>query len=114
MMNSDSHNQDEIKQNGNLNAIVKEQGKRIEQLENLLYQGKEILTLEEAALFLGVTRSQLYKLTHRHVIPYFKPTGKLVYFEKSELLEWVKQNPVKSQSQINTEAKSHMQMLATR
>jgi excisionase family DNA binding protein len=99
---------------GSTEAQLKDAIRRIEQLENLLYQGKEILTLEEAALFLGVTRSQIYKLTHRHVIPYFKPTGKLVYFEKSELLEWIKQCPVKSEAQIEEEAQVALRRLANK
>ena len=56
--------------------------KRVEVLENTLSAGKEVLTLEEAALFMGVTKSSLYKMTHEQTIPYYKPNGKMVYFEK--------------------------------
>ena len=38
--------------------------KRVEVLENTLSAGKEVLTLEEAARFMGVTKSSLYKMTH--------------------------------------------------
>ena len=38
--------------------------KRMAFLENLLIPAKETLTLEEAAVFLGMKRSTLYKMTH--------------------------------------------------
>ena len=34
---------------------------------------------EEAAMFLGISKSALYKMTHNHVIPYFKPNNKMIY-----------------------------------
>jgi excisionase family DNA binding protein len=85
----------------------------VNSLNNLVYQTKEILSLDEAAKFLGCTRSMLYKMTHQRTIPFFKPSGKLVYFEKTELLKWLRQNPVMSQSQIEEEAARHLQKLAT-
>jgi excisionase family DNA binding protein len=97
-----------------LQAVINEMQKRIELLETLAFQAKEVLNLEEAAMFIGVTRSQLYKLTHNHAIPYFKPSGKLVYFERAELINWLRQNPVKSQSQINMEAQTVLQRLSSK
>ena len=51
-------------------------------------------------------------MTHNQVIPYFKPNNKMVYFEKSELLKWLRQNPVASQGQISEEAHAIMRNLA--
>jgi excisionase family DNA binding protein len=103
---------DEIVSSPKLKSLIKEMRDRIEKLENLVFQAKDILNLEEAAMFIGVKRSQLYKLTHSRAIPYFKPSGKLVYFEKSELLDWLKQNPVMSQKQIDLEAKETVSRLS--
>lgn len=80
-------------------------------LENLLIPAKETLTLEEAAVFLGMKRSTLYKMTHEHTIPFYRPNGKMIYFEKSDLLEWVRQNREDSIDEIAEEARLHMQML---
>ena len=55
---------------------------RVNRLENLCYAAKEVLNLEEAATFLGIAKSTLYKMTHLDQIPYFKPSGKLIFFEK--------------------------------
>ena len=62
---------------------------RISVLEDVLCAAKEVLTLEEAAVFMGISRSTLYKMTHNNVIPFYRPNGKLIYFEKSELLAWM-------------------------
>jgi excisionase family DNA binding protein len=53
---------------------------------------KELLSLSEAAAFLGITKSTLYKKTHRKEIPFYKPTGKLIYFLRQDLLNWALRN----------------------
>lgn len=65
---------------------------------------KEVLTLKEASEFLGVSKSQLYKLTRTAAIPHYKPNGKYIYFDRAELIEWVKQNPVKTRKQHELDA----------
>lgn len=37
---------------------------RVNHLEEILHQGKEVLNLDEAAKFIGISRSTLYKMTH--------------------------------------------------
>ena len=86
--------------------------KELENVKNVVYAAKEVLNLEEAALFLGISKSSLYKMTHNQIIPYFKPNNKMVYFEKTELLKWLRQNPVASQAQISEEARAIMRNLA--
>lgn len=49
----------------------------------------ELMTLEETSSFLKVSKSYLYKLTSGKKIPYYKPAGKLIYFLKSEIEQWV-------------------------
>ena len=44
--------------------------KRVEVLENTLSAGKEVLPLEEAARYMGVTKSTLYNMPHEQTIPY--------------------------------------------
>ena len=74
---------------------------RVENLENVLRNGKDVLTLEEASLYTGISRSTLYKLTSAHESPYYKPHGKLILFERKELLAWVRANriPAKDESE---------------
>ena len=56
---------------------------RVARLEDLCFSAKEVLNLEEASAFLGIAKSILYKMTHTNQLPFFKPAGKLIFFEKN-------------------------------
>lgn len=62
--------------------------------EKTLLCNKEILTVKEAAMYMGVKRSYLYTLMRARKLPYYKPTGKLCYFERSELKAWMQRSKV--------------------
>jgi len=47
------------------------------------------LTFKEACGYLGYSPSYLYKLTYKNVIPHYKPTGKMIFFSKNEVDEWI-------------------------
>ena len=64
-----------------------------EDLEKYYIGAKKCLTLQEAANYLGLQRSVLYKMTSDKTIRFFKPNGKMIYFEKDVLDDWVRQNP---------------------
>ena len=49
---------------------------------------KQMLTMSEAAEFLGLEVSGLRMLTHKKLIPYYKPNGKTCYFDPKELKKW--------------------------
>lgn len=93
---------------------VEQLQKRVTDLENVLNVAKDVMNLEEAALFTGMSKSSLYKLTHRQVIPHYKPNGKLIYFEKTELLNWMRQNRISSGSEIGAKAQQKLQELANK
>ena len=98
----------------NLSKQVAELQGRVKSLEQLLHQGKDVLTLEGAAKFMGIARSSLYKMTHEQTIPFYKPNGKMIFFEKSDLLAWVRKNRVSSETEISEEAERIIQRLATK
>lgn len=79
---------------------------RVDELEKAIFQMKNVFSFEEASQFLNLSKSYLYKLTSGNLIPHYKPQGKMLYFEKSELEEWLRQNPVKTKEQLAEEARS--------
>ena len=81
---------------------------RVEELENLVFLSKNVLSFEEASKFLNLSKSYLYKLTSGNLIPHYKPQGKMLYSEKAELEAWLRQNPVKTQAQIEQEAQKYV------
>ena len=54
-------------------------------IQKLNLAEKTILSVEEAACFLNMKPSFLYKITSAKRIKFFKPNGKLIYFQKSDL-----------------------------
>lgn len=63
---------------------------KLNNLENLLKKKDDRpLSFKEACAYLGFAPSYLYKLTYRKVIPHYKPTGKMLFFSKCELDEWI-------------------------
>ena len=93
---------------------VESQEHRIEVLENILHEAKDVLTLEEAALFMGISKSSLYKMTHKNVLPFYRPNGKLIYFEKTELLKWMRQGRTMSEAETQEAAAKKMTELANK
>lgn len=83
-----------------------------EVLKSLVVNAKEVLNFAEAAAFLGLSKSTLYKMTHAHAIPFYKPNNKLVFFERSELMAWLRRGRVASEEEIESEARQVLQRLA--
>ncbi len=50
------------------------------------------LTFKEACTYLGYAPSYLYKLTYKNIVPHYKPTGKIIFFSKNEIDEWIFKN----------------------
>ena len=67
---------------------------------------RNLMTTTEAARYLGLKPSYLYKMMMRRAIPYYKPGGKLCYFAKEDLDAWLKR--VKSQGEIDSEASRYL------
>jgi len=78
-------------------------------IENLLKgQTEKPLTFDEAARYLDVSKSHLYKLTSTNRVPHYKPQGKRLYFAKSELDTWLFRNPVKTETEVEQEADNYI------
>ena len=95
-----------------MTKLIADLQKRVETLEDMLEAGKEVLTVEEAAKFMGMARSSLYKMTSDQTIPFYRPNGKMIFFEKTDLLSWIRKNRVASREEIEEEARLHMQKLS--
>ena len=75
-----------------------------EHIQRMVEENQKPLTFDEACEFLGVSKSLLYKLTHKREIKFSKPSGGKIYFARSDLIEWMLSKPVKTKEQIEEEA----------
>ena len=63
---------------------------KLNTLENLLKKKDDRpLSFKEACAYLGFKPSYLYKIIHTKQIRFYKPSGKMLFFSKCELDEWV-------------------------
>ena len=76
-------------------------------VDKTLFCTKEVLTSDEAARYMGISRSYLYKLTMRKEIPHYKPRGKVVYFNRAELEQWLQSNRVSTTSEVEQKAQAY-------
>ena len=70
-------------------------------------QSEELLTISETAKFLSLTVATIYSKVSRKELPYMK-RGKRLYFSRQELIEYLKQGRIKTNSEINKEAEDYL------
>ena len=89
--------------------MEKEEQKRLADLitANTIFCTKEVLTTRETAQYMGISLSYLYKLTMRHQIPHFKPMGKICYFNRLEIEQWLQNNRVSTEDEISQKAQAY-------
>ena len=80
------------------NNKIYEELAEIKQLIN--HQNLELLDLTQAAEYLKLKPSYIYSLTHQKKIPYYKPNGKRIYFNKVELNKWITESKIKSVGEV--------------
>ena len=66
---------------------------KLNELEKLLKHNHDTpLNFVQAARYLSISHSHLYKMTSQRKIPFHKPSGKYLYFFKHELDAWIRRN----------------------
>jgi len=85
---------------------------KLESIERMLIEQnmlkKDVLSFTEAAIYLEVSHSHLYKLTSSGAIPAYKPNGKKLYFNRQELDQWLQSNKQVSKDEIEQEANDYL------
>jgi excisionase family DNA binding protein len=72
------------------------------------HEEKEPLTIDEAALFTGLCKSTLYKLSHERAIPVHRPrNGRLIFF-RSELMDWIRIGKKSTHAEISEAVDSQL------
>ncbi|WP_066838166.1 helix-turn-helix transcriptional regulator [Rufibacter ruber] len=87
---------------------------RLKKIEDLLLTQKPVLTFDEVASYTGLSKSYLYKLTSRNDIPFYRPNGKQLYFNRQEIDAWLQRNRVKTNFEIDLEASTKATLQKTK
>ena len=68
----------------------------------------EVLTSQEAAIFLNIEKSYLYKLTSAGILPFSKPNGKMIYFSRQDLIKWALSNRKSGNTESDAKAATYL------
>lgn len=70
---------------------------------------KRVLNIDEACEFLGYKKSYIYRLTSMGVLPFSKPNGKKLYFDRDKLERWMLSNS--NETNIEQIAETYIRMV---
>ena len=88
-----------------LPQVVQELNAKIDNIMLFLQSAKpdvkqsDLLTIQEAASFLNLSKHTLYNKTNKNELPYMKK-GKRLYFSRAELMAYIKSGKVSSMLEI--------------
>jgi excisionase family DNA binding protein len=68
------------------------------------YSNSRVLTFQQACEYLGYKKSYVYKLTSAGILPFSKPNGKSIFFDRQKLEAWMLSNDNSSQEEKEKEA----------
>ncbi len=90
-----------------MDIILSKRLDRIEQLINKLNVNvKEILTVDEAISYSGISKRHLYELRSNGAIPYFKPGGKLTFMRRADIDAYLLSKQVVTEKDVKEAAKN--------
>jgi len=82
---------------------------KLSNIEKILTEQQEQpMTFKEACKYLNVSSSYLYKSTHKKKIPFYKPGGKMIYFSKRDLDNWIFKNRINSDDELEQAADKYL------
>lgn len=90
-------------------SVMQEELKQVADLitANLIFCTKEVLTSDEAARYLGVSKSCLYKWTMGRKIPHYKSTtGKVCFFNRKEIEAWMQSQRIATDEELEQQAQT--------
>jgi len=73
----------------------------------------DVFGVLEVASYLKMGKSAIYKLTMDRQLPHYK-MGKILYFRKEEIDNWINKGKVKTQQEIREEADSYLSRMGRR
>ena len=77
-------------------------------IKKMEFSNNKVLTFEQGCQYLGYAKSYVYKLTSAGILPYSKPNGKSIFFDREKLEAWMLGNASTSQREKQIEAATYV------
>lgn len=86
--------------------------KKLNEIQQSLLEGqlkfKEHLTVSEASIYLGISKSAVHKLTAKRELSFYKPGGKIILIKKSDLDLWIEKGKVESSKELMEKSNNYL------
>jgi excisionase family DNA binding protein len=92
----------------NDNFQLNEISDKLDEISEQLIGVKQVLTSTEAARYLTISKSFLFRLTCERRIPFYRPNGKKIFFSRPELDAWLLSNPIRTRDMISESAERYV------
>ncbi|WP_320018910.1 helix-turn-helix domain-containing protein [Labilibaculum manganireducens] len=79
---------------------------KLDRLAKILLFQKAILNFDEAVTYTGYSKSYLYRIINK--IKHSKPSGKMIFFARKDLDDFLLSNKIKSQQELDDQANNYM------
>ncbi|MBK9937512.1 MAG: helix-turn-helix domain-containing protein [Chitinophagaceae bacterium] len=86
-----------------INSIIENLLRIVKKDHKITVPIAEVFNLNQAAEYVSLSKSAIYKKTSERNIPHFKK-GKKLYFKRSELDEWLTEYKISTHAEIDKEA----------
>lgn len=81
---------------------------RLGKIERLVMLGsKDMLTIEDVSLMTGFSVGNIYRMTSNKTIPFYKPLGGKIFFDKTEIENWLRTNKVETDAVTKAKANTY-------
>lgn len=74
----------------------------------MVQQSAEFISVDEAVEYLRLKKSYIYNLVYKNKIPFYKPSGKKLYFNKLELSQWITNSKIKTIKEYSEELQKEL------
>ena|ERR1022692_3194247 len=70
---------------------------------------KDVFNMDDFCCYTGMSKDHAYHLTSSGKIKFYRPCGKLIFFEAEDVKNFLKQNPVDAQVAIDATSNRFLQ-----
>ncbi|WP_394772329.1 helix-turn-helix domain-containing protein [Mucilaginibacter sp.] len=75
---------------------------------------KEYLSTDEVSKYLDVSKAYVYKLSFLNELPKYCPTGKRIWFKKTDIDEFINKGRIASNDELQAEAELRLYKRGTK
>ncbi len=80
----------------------------LREIKQLLALNKKMWTLEDFCAFTGLSKQYAYHLTSTGKVKFYRPFGKMIYFDAEEVVEFLRQNQSTDPAALNSKVNSYL------